>query len=486
MILIIYFYFFTIAILIRFILNSAIVIHGLGHVLTTAIVDRKLSFINLVNILENRTLCDIFKSLVPFNLIFDLNLYPWVMSGNQISWQIRVKALGGISFNLIAAAISFAAAPRAIALVFLPTNLNFFLTTFIGANLFIAVISFSDLTAFVTGVADCFNCGNFGLVGKRNLEDGSALLPERFVEISQKMGYETEVRGEQAGGGLVFARDKNNQVILVGKKIVNSKRDNLTKSLEAAFAPARSKAVLAGIKPLESIVMGAWHYRYGTSSAPSILETHWHEWTLARSADVWQVKNGEWTRTKINVNHRITHNGDFDAWTIFGEEIPNAKLGLWLERVLHTLNATHGDSPKIAGMMDLLITKGMWDASVRLAYQLTVANTIEETFGGEEPTKDAPNTAPSPEELNNWTQIFDRVFEFYATLLSNEDWISDKKYLHRFEEDVLQQVSKNSAIAQWSSQKQTTFVKTAIYAFFTTILIKQLKFLCQKRRGVLV
>jgi hypothetical protein len=142
------------------------------------------------------------------------------------------------------------------------------------------------------------------------------------------MGQETKVRGEQAGGGLVFARNKNNQVILVGKKIVNSKRDNLTKSLEAAFAPARSKAILAGIKPLESIVMGAWHYRYGTSSAPSILETHWHEWTIARSADVWQVKNGEWTRTKINVNHRITHNGDFDAWTIFGDAGANIRSRL--------------------------------------------------------------------------------------------------------------------------------------------------------------
>jgi hypothetical protein len=35
-----------------------------------------------------------------------------------------------------------------------------------------------------------------------------------------------------------------------------------------------------------------------------------------------------------------------------------------------------------------------------------------------------------------------------------------KTYLHRFEEDVLRQVGKNSAISQWSYQKQTAFVKS--------------------------
>jgi hypothetical protein len=466
--------FLFIAIPIRFLLNSAIVIHGLGHVLTTAIVDRNLSFINLVNILENRTIEDILKSIVPFYPIFNHNFYPWVAVGDRVSWRIRLKALGGISFSLIAAAI---------ACLFIPTNLDLFLTTFIGANLFIASISISDIAAFITGVADCFNCGNFGLVGKRNPQDDRILLPQRFVEISQKMGCETEVRGEQAGGGLVFARDKNNRVVLVGKKIVNSKRDNLTKSLEAAFAPTRSKAVLAGIKPLESTIMGAWHYRYGTSSAPSILETHWHEWTIARSVDIWQIKNGEWIRIQKNINHRITHNGDFDAWTIFERSIANTKLGLWLERVLNVPNETHGDSPKIAGMMDFLIAKGMWDASVRLAYQLTVANSLEEAFGGEEPAKDAPNTAPSKEELNNWAQIFDRVFEFYATLLSEEDQLLSKQYLQRFEEDILRKVSKNKAIAQWSPQQRTAFVKTTIYAFFNNDPYQASKIFMSKAEG---
>lgn len=169
-------------------------------------------------------------------------------------------------------------------------------------------------------------CGNFGFLGKRIHQDNQELLPARVVEVFNKMGRETEIRGEQAGGGLVLARDKDNQVLFVGKKILNQKRGNLTQSLEAAFAPVRRKASSEGTKPLKSVVTGVWHYRYGTSSPPAILETHWHEWMPARDAAVWQVENGKWVKSRRNVNHRITHNGDFDAWRIFGKQIDNTKL----------------------------------------------------------------------------------------------------------------------------------------------------------------
>jgi len=105
-------------------------------------------------------------------------------------------------------------------------------------------------------------CGNFGFLGKRIPSDDKALLPARVVEVFQQMGRETEIRGEQAGGGLVLARDKEDRVvIIVAKKILNQKRGNLTQSLEATFAAVRHQAVLKGIKPLASVVMGVWHYR---------------------------------------------------------------------------------------------------------------------------------------------------------------------------------------------------------------------------------
>ena len=137
-------------------------------------------------------------------------------------------------------------------------------------------------------------------------------------DIALQMGQETEVRGEQAGGGLVVGKN-NDYTVFVGKKIVNHKRGNLTKSLETAFAQIRNKAIAAGVKPL-STVMGVWHYRYATSgTAPSELETHWHEWMGARKEKVWRSTGKEWIYETKNVHHRITHNGDFDSWQIFNQ-----------------------------------------------------------------------------------------------------------------------------------------------------------------------
>ena len=396
------------SLLLRFIWQSAIIVHGLGHTVAIAISDHQLSFFNLTNILEHQTIATILKSLLPCHQIFipilspsaspasPVSLEPYLNTGNPEG--MRLKAIGGIIFNLL------------ITITFAGYSNNFFVQAVIVANLLIAFASLSDLEAMITGVADCFYCGNFGLIARRKPEDGKGLLPSRMVEIAQQMGRETEVRGEQAGGGLVIAK-QNNYPVFVGKKIVNQKRSNLTQSLEAKFASVRNKAIASGIKPLESSITGVWHYRYATSgTAPSELETHWHEWMGERKQEVYRFTDKEWICETKNVHHRITHNGDFNSWQIFNRDINNRTLGWWLERVLHTPNATKGDSPKIAGMMDLLVTQGMWYASVRLAYQLAIATTVKDAFGGGEPTADAPNTAPSKLDLDTWAKIFEGIF----------------------------------------------------------------------------
>ncbi|GAB4383273.1 MAG: hypothetical protein Kow00121_44880 [Elainellaceae cyanobacterium] len=498
------FLFLISAFLLRAIWNSAILIHGFGHVFLTAIVDRDSSFIKAINILENRTLSGTLKSLIPFNSIFLPFIhdaaYPWISAGQANPLAIRVKAFGGIFFNIIALVfvpIAFSSRFGLPLEVYdgIDTNSQLLIQTFVGANLLVVFSSLSDLVAVVTGEATCFNCGNFGFLGKRLPQDDKELLPARVVEIFKTMGRETEIRGEQAGGGVIFARvgsaspkgNRANQVIFVGEKVVNQKRQNLTQSLEAAFAPVRRKATRAGAKALDEAVVGVWHYRYATSSPPAILETHWHEWMPARSADVWTVEQGKWTCDRQMVNHRITHNGDFDAWVLFGAPIENAHLGLWLERVLHTPNATLGDSPKIAGMMDLLITQGMWDASLRLAYQLAVAGSIEEAFGGKNPSKSAPNTAPSQQEICDWAAIVEQVFlKHKDTLLlpyANSMLELSKKHLNQFEQEVLQAFSQNRAIGQWATSKQSAFVRTAVHAFFHNNLYQATKLFMSRAKG---
>lgn len=476
--------FLILSILLRLVWNSAILIHGLGHTTAIAIVDQQLSIFSFANILEHRKIEDIFKSLLPFNPIFIPffnNRSPlWITAGDATPWRIRIKAIGGISFNLMAMVMAFLFIPRES-----NADISLFLNqTFIVANLLIIISSLSDISALISGVAHSFYCGNFGVIAKRLPDDGRLLLPERTINMYYQMGRETEIRGEQAGGGLVMARNQDNQVVFVGKKVVNRKRDNLTKSLESAFANVRKNATFAGIQPSETSIVGAWHYRFATSgSPPSVLETHWHEWMSARYEMVWEFTEGRWVCQRRNVNHRITHNGDFDGWILFDKLIAYDKLGLWLERVLHTSNYTEGDSPKIAGLMDLLITKGMWYSSVRLAYQLAIAKSVEAAFDGQEPSPNPEDTSPAEKDLRSVAEIFEKIFILYQKLLGSPDSPSCNQYAYRLETDILQAGAKHSVMSQWSWQKRVDFVRTAIHAFFHNDLYLATKTFMSKAEG---
>ena len=473
--------FLTVNLSVRLICNGAILIHGLGHTIAIAIVDRDWSAIRIGNILEHRTPKQVLQSLLPGNDIFApiLNAKLWLVVGDSTPWRIRVKAMGGIAGNLIAIAI---VANSFVWSNWLSKDFSFGLLAivWISANLAIAASSLTDILALFTGVAEYFYCGNFGLICQRTEDDAEVLLPERMINMYYQMGRETEIRGEQAGGGLVLGSERNEQIVFVGKKVVNRKRDNLTNSLEKTFLIERNRAK-SRIKPLERTVTGVWHYRFGTSGPPAVSETHWHEWVGAKQEKVWQFEAGQWVCHTTNVNHRITHNGDFDSWHLYGKEVPNTELCLWLERVLQTPNDRLGDSPQIAGMMDFLIAKGMWYASVRLGYYLAIADSIEAVFDGQTPHRDAPNTTPPPTQrsrdftsraalsdaqLRAWADIFEQTFLLYRRLLAAPNSPSWNQYLCRLEHDILQAIAKDETMNQWDWQKRVNFVRTAIHAFF--------------------
>jgi hypothetical protein len=54
----------------------------------------------------------------------------------------------------------------------------------------------------------------------------------------------------------------------------------------------------------------------------------------------------------------VSHNGDFDGAELYSELVLNDQLGLWLERALRVANSTRGDSPKMAGLLELLRVQG--------------------------------------------------------------------------------------------------------------------------------
>ena len=470
----------TCSVAIKLIWQSAIIVHGLGHTIAIAASDRELSAINLTNILEHQSIADILRSLLPCHRIFIPVLSfsspiipsPYLKPGKP--HHLKIKALGGIVLNLLVAACFY-------------YFHSWFAQALVIANLLIAFASLSDVEAFITGIADCLYCGNFGLIAQRQPDDDDILLPERMLAIALQMGRETEVRGGQAGGGLVIGKN-GNSTVFVGKKIVNRKRGNLTQSLEEAFAPIRHQAIAAGVKPLESSAIGVWHYRYATSgTAPSVLETHWHEWMGTRNQEVWQFTGREWICETKNVHHRITHNGDFNSWQIFNHQIDNVTLGLWLERVLHTPNATKGDSPKIAGMMDLLVTQGMWYPSVRLAYQQVIATAIEDAVGGSQPTKDAPNTAPSKDDLNTWARICDRVFTEELAILkrSNSSKLdpTSLKFSASLQQSLIRALKSHNSTLGWSQLHLTTFVQFALQTFFDNNLYRATQIFISRAQG---
>ena len=72
-------------------------------------------------------------------------------------------------------------------------------------------------------------------------------------------------------------------------------------------------------------------------------------------------------------------------------------------------------------VMEDFLALEMWYASVRLAYQQAIATSIEGAFGGQKPTVDAPNTAPSKLNLDTRAEIFERVFAVELEDLKQSD-----------------------------------------------------------------
>jgi hypothetical protein len=482
--------------LLRCLWNSAILIHGLGHSLAQTLVEPHLRALSLQSVLEHQSPWYVARSCLPLQPIFLPGVADsrslWLEVGDATPWKIRLKASGGLLFNGAAMVVAYGAYRMAVtpAGFDIPLDISWSmpwvkvaLSCWITANGMLLVSSRSDLVAMATGQADRFYCGNFGFIAKKSDPQLQGLIPQRWLDLFKVMGRETEVRGEQAGGGLTLAQDWTGHTHFVGDKIVNAKRSNLTESLETLFHKTRDRAWKAGYRPRRSTIAGVWHYRFGTSGPPSVLETHWHEWSPPRLETVWQHTDSQWTTSLENVNHRITHNGDFTAWQLFGQLVDYKTLGLWLERVLQVPNQTVGDSPKIAGMLDLLVTQGMWWPSVRLAYQLMIASSITDAFGGEAPSKQAPNTAPSREQLGRWAKLCEAAFVDHLNHLTDAQDLTTPQSLYALQQSMIHLLQQDSALGHLDDCKLCLFVRAIIQGFLLNDLYRATQFFMLRARG---
>ena len=246
-----------------------------------------------------------------------------------------------------------------------PAFLSTTLVILLLANLWVLATSWSDYAAAWGGEAPLLYCGNFGILGERGSNE-RGFLPRRFRELTRRLGEATDIRGQQAGGLAVMSATGR----FVGRKIVNDKRGNLTRDLIASFRRRLLLSRLFGSHPQSGIVHLIGHHRYGTSSAPSVIETHWHRWQRPRRLPTWDIEDRTLVCRRRVVETLITHNGDFLSWKAPWGSLTVAALGRWLAEVLGEAHPAQGDSPKIAGMMDLLNTQGRWGASLRSAFAM--------------------------------------------------------------------------------------------------------------------
>eukprot|EP01035_Chromulina_nebulosa_P007566 gene7566-10217_t len=220
--------------------------------------------------------------------------------------------------------------------------------------------------------------------------DPISVLPS--LNILRGQAAWTEFRGGQAGGISCMNSSKGKDLKCGRVRMVARKRNTLANDLIELF---RAKNKYTNDYS-SNILTFLGHTRFATSSINVETELHPHQWVPPCKETVWifDSKEGSYSRQQSSFVVHISHNGDFDALNAFGRSSTVNEVGVWLERVLQCSNSTSGDSPKVAGCIDLLRVQGRWAAAARLAYIRCIHKDMTDVCDGEQLSKKASNTFP--------------------------------------------------------------------------------------------
>lgn len=437
--------------LIRLSWCSAELLHGAGHGLLRALVDRDGDALAVANLLEHRSPGEVLRTLVPLGPIGladgRVRSLPWVAVGDPNPWRVRLKAGGGLLFHLLAIALAwscllaFPAAGSAL--------VRALLVCVVTANGALLLASCSDWQAIRSGRAACFHCGHFGFIsGADPLERGELLSPPAINRF-RAMGLEMEIRGAPAGAGLVLVRDRKGQIGFVGHGMVNGRRGHLTRSLQRGLRRAGHRAVRTGRRTPPSGLIAAWHYGPGSSGAPGNPASHWHQWSPPRRRRLWSRPQGRWLSDWQAVQHRIAHDGDFEGFTLFGTETAVSELGAWLAAALRCGHPAAGASLKIAGLMDLLICKGDWFASVRLA---SLRLLVE------------PASGPATDAFAPWVTGFEAAFQDQIACRPDA-CLEHPEVLEELTLRIQHRLKADPQLRRFSSSRMQRWIRAAVGAF---------------------
>lgn len=379
----------------------------------------------------------------------------------------------------------------------------------VGALAALAGSFITDMTA-LTGyafdkVADA--CGNVFMMGHLRPDEKTA-FPPRVREVARRTITINQSRGGQSGGGTVLTRPRRrymmrgfrNVPFTVRNRRVNSRRGDLAEGI------VREINAAVGHQPsYDGVYVSQVHTRYATGSVTMLHEAHPHEWKEYSGAKddrlVWTLPNpnsvmpteaaqgaaGRLMLSKRPVQHTITHNGDNDELKIQGVAIPFNKQGDYFERVLGTPTQWDGDSPMIAGAMELFATQGMWAESLRLAFQETLAPPFDPASIPEKPknatakelkawkkqVKMALARFPAPDQdtLKAWADLAGKVLSAAASksgfIPAGAKSLSDVPAEARaqLKAALADELRRHPSLSGFSQDKLDAFFQTAVRAF---------------------
>ena len=206
--------------------------------------------------------------------------------------------------------------------------------------------------------------------------------------------------------------------------------------------------VMQGVDPYR-VRFFAGHTRFATSSKATLDGTHPHRWSepkellfydmdekisyssgqqhvestapniRRRSKKVSPSSISSLSPRPVRVENYITHNGDFDFFTLNEHTYELGSIQKWLEIATETTMPTTVDSAAIAGMIDLIRCKGCFPLSIRYVICLGLKTSV---IDDDESTVDLPSS--------NFYNALGEVFQDALSAFCDEHSISSLGTIH--------------------------------------------------------
>ena len=265
-------------------------------------------------------------------------------------------------------------------------------------------------------------CGNFGIILLHHLWFSDKNGRSSALDVLEKMVQVTMMRGAQSGGVISYHPSGITSIDAKGvrSRVVNKKRTDLSKLLRCRV----QRDIFSKRFPKDYVPFLAGHTRFATSSKATMEGTHPHQWTPASHRRVYDFNiphddqsNTESRQHKLflpestKVENFITHNGDFEFYTVNGKAYDIEVIQKWLVAVTGSPIPAQVDSAAIAGMVDLLRTQGCFGLSARYAVCLGMSTSrMDENLVG----------FPSYSHFEKIGQIFEEVLAELLTTSTME------------------------------------------------------------------